>query len=242
MISVKELKFSYGKIQALRNISFDVKDGEICSLIGANGAGKSTIMKCIAGVLKPQSGSIEYDGKRLPNAAHEVVNKGIVLIPEGRWVFPQLSIEENLRLGAYSVSAAKAKTNLEDVYGRFPKLQLRKTQRAGTLSGGEQQMLVVGRALMCNPKVLLMDEPSLGLAPKIINDVFSIIKSINKEGVTIILVEQNAKKALAIANSAFLLETGRIVKSGTGAELACDADIVATYLGGRQRKTAEMPQ
>ncbi|MDL2218300.1 ABC transporter ATP-binding protein, partial [Christensenellaceae bacterium OttesenSCG-928-M15] len=231
MIKVNDVSFAYGKIQALRNISFEVEDGSICAIVGANGSGKSTLLKCIAGLLRPQQGTMEYNGEKLPNAAYAVVHKGISLIPEGRWVFPQLSVLDNLNIGAYTVDKAAARKNLKDVYERFPKLEARKHQRAGTLSGGEQQMLVVGRALMCNPKVLLMDEPSLGLAPMIINEIFDIIRQINKEGVTILLVEQNAKKALALADKAFLLETGRIVKAGTGAELAADPDVIATYLG-----------
>lgn len=239
MLKVTDVDFSYGKIQALRGISFEVPEGEICSIIGANGNGKSTLLKCIAGVLHPQKGRIEYNGQVLPAAAYAVIKKGIAIIPEGRWVFPQLSVIDNLQIGAYTVDKATARRNMQNVYERFPKLEARKHQRAGTLSGGEQQMLVVGRALMCNPKVLLMDEPSLGLAPMIINEIFRIIEDINKEGVTILLVEQNAKKALSISNKAFLLETGRIVKSGTGQELADDPDVIATYLGGRKRDAEE---
>ena len=233
MIEVKDLSFSYGKIQALRNISFSVEEGSITALIGANGAGKSTLMKCIAGLQRPQNGSITYNGEILPSNTHEVVKKGISLIPEGRWVFPALSVEENLKIGAYTTPKDRIKKNYERVYARFPRLYERRGQRAGTLSGGEQQMLVVGRALMSNPKVLLMDEPSLGLAPLIINEIFSIIQDINREGVTIVLVEQNAKKALSIANQALLLEVGKIVKRGTGEALANDPDVIATYLGGR---------
>ena len=233
MIEVKDLSFSYGKIQALRNISFSVEEGSITALIGANGAGKSTLMKCIAGLQRPQNGSITYNGEILPSNTHEVVKKGISLIPEGRWVFHALSVEENLKIGAYTTPKDRIKKNYERVYARFPRLYERRGQRAGTLSGGEQQMLVVGRALMSNPKVLLMDEPSLGLAPLIINEIFSIIQDINREGVTIVLVEQNAKKALSIANQALLLEVGKIVKRGTGEALANDPDVIATYLGGR---------
>ena len=236
MIKIDNLSFAYGKIQALRNISFEVEEGEICVLIGANGAGKSTLMKCIAGLQHPQEGTITYNGSKLAHTSHGVVKQGIALIPEGRWVFPQLTVYENLMMGAYTVDHETMKKNLEEVYHRFPRVEERKSQRAGTLSGGEQQMLVVGRALMCSPKVLLMDEPSLGLAPKIINEIFNIIRMINEMGVTIVLVEQNAKKALSTANSAHLLETGRIIKSGTGAELAADPDVRATYLGGRERK------
>ncbi len=236
MIKIDSISFAYGKIQALRNVGFEVAEGEICALIGANGAGKSTLMKCIAGLQQPQQGQITYRGKKLAPTSHGIVKQGIVLIPEGRWVFPQLSVLENLQMGAYTVNHEAMKKNLEEVYRRFPKIEERKYQRAGTLSGGEQQMLVVGRALMSSPKVLLMDEPSLGLAPLIINEVFSIIRRINEEGVTILLVEQNAKKALAIANTAHLLETGRIVISGTGKELASDPEVRATYLGGREQK------
>ena len=235
MVKIHDLSFAYGKIQALHSISFEVEEGSICALIGSNGAGKSTLMKCIAGLLTPQEGYVEYNGERLPPNTHDAVKQGISLIPEGRWVFPNLSVEDNLRIGAYTVHASVAKENFEKVYQRFPKLYARRGQRAGTLSGGEQQMLVVGRALMCNPKVLLMDEPSLGLAPLIINEIFSIIRTINEDGVTIILVEQNAKKALAIADQALLLVTGKIVKQGTGAELANDPDVIATYLGGSRR-------
>lgn len=236
MIKIENLSFSYGKIQALHDISFTVEEGTICAIVGANGSGKSTLLKCIAGLQKPQKGTMEYRGDKLPNAAYAVVKKGMVLIPEGRWVFPQLSVSDNLQIGAYTVDKAVAKENKEHVYAMFPRLVERKNQRAGTLSGGEQQMLVVGRALMSNPKAVLMDEPSLGLAPKIINEIFRIIRTINEAGVTILLVEQNAKKALQLAHKAFLLETGHIVKSGTGAELASDPDVIATYLGGRARK------
>ncbi len=239
MIKVNDISFAYGKIQALRGISFEVQEGEICSIIGANGNGKSTLLKCVAGLLHPQKGTISYKGAKLPSAAHAVVRQGISLIPEGRWVFPQLSVQDNLKIGAYTIDSQAAHANIIKVYERFPKLEMRKHQRAGTLSGGEQQMLVVGRALMSNPKVLLMDEPSLGLAPKIINEIFKIIKEINQDGVTILVVEQNAKKALSIADKAFLLETGRIVKSGTGKQLADDPDVIATYLGGRSRTEVE---
>ena len=234
-LEVKDLSYAYGRIQALRDISFAVEEGSICALVGANGAGKSTLMKCIAGLQKPQKGSITYNGEPLAGNVHGIVKGGISLIPEGRWVFPALSVEENLKIGAYTTPSDKIKANFDHVYKRFPKLYDRKNQRAGTLSGGEQQMLVVGRALMCNPKVLLMDEPSLGLAPLIINEIFDIITSINDDGVTIVLVEQNAKKALAIADQALLLETGNIVKRGTGEELGSDPEVIATYLGGRHK-------
>lgn len=235
MIKINNLSYAYGKIQALRDINFEVEKGSICAIIGSNGAGKSTLMKCIGGFLKVQEGSIEYLGKKLPDVTHRVIREGIALIPEGRWVFPQLSVSENLRIGAYTVSSDIERRNFEKVYNVFPILHKRKDQRAGTLSGGEQQMLVIGRALMCNPKLLLMDEPSLGLAPLIINEVFRIIRTINDQGVTIILVEQNAKKALAIADNAILLETGRIKKKGSGHELSKDEVIISTYLGGSRR-------
>ncbi len=236
MLKIDNLSFSYGKIQALRNISFEVEDGIICALIGANGAGKSTLMKCIAGLEEPPKNTIFFDGKPLSSSVNDIVKSGIVLIPEGRWVFPQLSVEENLLMGAYTAPKSIIKENFNRVYARFPRLYERKTQRAGTLSGGEQQMLVVGRALMCNPKVMLMDEPSLGLAPMIVNEIFSIIQDINQEGVTVILVEQNAKKALAITDKALLMETGKIIKEGTGEELASDPDVIASYLGGTKEE------
>lgn len=232
MISVNNLSFAYGNIQALKGVTFNINQGEIISIIGANGAGKSTLMKCIAGLLKYREGEILYKGVLLSKYTHNVVKNGIVLVPEGRWIFPHLSVEENLMIGGYTSN--NVKKIMESIYNSFPKLKERRSQRAGTLSGGEQQMLAIGRSLMSEPSVLLMDEPSLGLAPIIVNDIFKIIQDINKEGVTILLVEQNAKKALAIANRAYVLETGKIVKEGTGQELAKDPDIIKAYLGGKR--------
>ena len=233
MIDVKNLQCSYGKIEALSGISLHVEKGEIMSIIGANGAGKSTLLKCIAGMLKYQ-GSITFNGKPLPSAAYKVVQSKLVLVPEGRWIFPNLTVEENLRLGGYTVSKSRISENIETMYSLFPRLKERHTQRAGTLSGGEQQMLAIGRGLMCDPEIILLDEPSLGLAPLIVNDIFNIIKNINARGVTVLLVEQNAKKALSIAHHACLLETGKVVKQATGKELAADEQIIEAYLGGKK--------
>ncbi|MDD4833259.1 MAG: ABC transporter ATP-binding protein [Lutispora sp.] len=235
MLKCENLRFSYGKIQALNGISFEVKQGEIMSIIGANGAGKSTLMRCIAGMLKPQSGKIIYDGKPLPHSGHEVVGRGIALVPEGRWIFPNLTVEENLLMGGYLVKDRKI--GIKRAYEMFRLLGERKKQRAGTLSGGEQQMLAIARGLMSNPKVLLMDEPSLGLAPLIVNDVINTIDEINKQGVTVLLVEQNARKALKIAHHACVIEQGKIVKYDTGDEIARDKSVISAYLGRNAKKT-----
>lgn len=234
MLSCKNIKFSYGKIQALKDISFEVKQGEIMSIIGANGAGKSTLMRCIAGMIKPHSGEIMYCGVPLPHYGHEVVKRGIALVPEGRWIFPNLTVEENLLMGGYLIKDRKK--GIKHAYEMFTLLGERRKQRAGTLSGGEQQMLAIARGLMCNPKVLLLDEPSLGLAPLIVNDVISAIEHINKQGVTILLVEQNARKALKIAHHACVIEQGRIVKFGTGEEIAQDESVISAYLGRKSSK------
>ncbi|HWR60981.1 MAG TPA: ABC transporter ATP-binding protein [Clostridia bacterium] len=234
MLSIDNLSFSYGKIQALRDVSFKLDEGRILAIIGANGAGKSTLMKCIAGLQSPQGGTIQFRGRALPSATHKVVQSGIVLVPEGRWIFPGLSVEENLMLGGYTsrnIEEGKARA-----FRMFPRLKERARQRAGTLSGGEQQMLAIARGLMSNPKIILLDEPSLGLAPIIINDIISIIKEINREGISVLLVEQNAKKALAIADRACVLEQGAIVKTGTGEELSKDESIIEAYLGGKRNK------
>ena len=229
MLEVKDLEVYYGMIQAIKGISFEVNQGEVIALIGANGAGKSSLMKCIAGLLKPQNGNVYMDGAALDATPYQVVEKGISLVPEGRWIFPNLTVEENLLLGGYTNK--KRDEFLKRSYEMFPRLGERKKQRAGTMSGGEQQMLAIARGLMSNPKVLLLDEPSLGLAPLIVNDIMEIIKNINKEGISVLLVEQNARKALAIAHQACVLEQGRIVKRGTGKELAADESIIAAYLG-----------
>ena len=229
MFRVENLSFSYGKIQAIRNVSFELQKGEIMAIVGANGAGKSSLMKCIAGLLKPQRGDVYLNDKKMESAAYRVVESGVSLVPEGRWIFPNLTVEENLLLGGYTSRNRAA--GVERSFAMFPRLEERRRQRAGTMSGGEQQMLAIARGLMSNPKVLLLDEPSLGLAPLIVNDIMSIIKQINNEGISVLLVEQNARKALSIAHHACVLEQGQIVKTGTGAELAADESIVAAYLG-----------
>ena len=234
MLKVENLSFSYGKIRAVSNVNFELKVGEIFAIIGANGAGKSSLMKCISGLLQPQSGCIYLANEKLPVQPHKIVERGISLVPEGRWIFPNLTVEENLLMGGYIV---KERTpGLERSYQLFPRLAERKKQRAGTMSGGEQQMLAMARGLMSNPKVLLLDEPSLGLAPLIVNDIMRIIQEINKDGVAVLLVEQNAKKALKIAHRACVMEQGRILKYGTGLELLNDSYIINAYLGGIKRK------
>lgn len=232
MLKIDNLTFSYGKIQALKGVSFEVKQGEILSIVGANGAGKSTLLKCIAGLLKPQGGQISYNSEPLPRSASAVVAKGIALVPEGRWIFPNLTVEENLLMGGYLVK--NRKEGLGKAYSMFGRLKERHTQRAGTMSGGEQQMLAIARGLMSNPKVLVLDEPSLGLAPLIVNEVIEYIDEINKQGVTILLVEQNARKALKIAHHACVMEQGKIVRYGTGDEIARDESVVAAYLGRKK--------
>ena len=229
MLRVENLSFSYDKIQAIRNVSFELQKGEIMAIVGANGAGKSSLMKCIAGLLKPQCGEVYLNDKKMESAAYRVVESGVSLVPEGRWIFPNLTVEENLLLGGYTSRNRAAGVGRS--FAMFPRLEERRRQRAGTMSGGEQQMLAIARGLMSNPKVLLLDEPSLGLAPLIVNDIMSIIKQINNEGISVLLVEQNARKALSIAHHACVLEQGQIVKTGTGAELAADESIVAAYLG-----------
>lgn len=239
MLKVENLSFSYGKIQAIRDVSFTLEKGTIMSIVGANGAGKSSLMKCIAGLLKPEQGTISYHDRRLEPAPHKVVEQGICLVPEGRWIFPNLTVEENLLLGGYT--NRNRETSMKRAYEMFERLDERKKQRAGTMSGGEQQMLAIARGLMSNPEVILLDEPSLGLAPLIVNDIMSIIQNINREGISVLLVEQNARKALSIAHQACVLEQGRIVKSGTGAELAADESIVAAYLGKSNKKQNQQP-
>ena len=231
ILEIKDLVVSYGGIEAVKGISFDVKEGEIVTLIGANGAGKSTTLKAISGLVKPKNASIKMEGKEICGKAPDfIVKSGITLVPEGRRVFPNLTVKENLKIGAYL-----RHDNLDDdikyVYDLFPRLREREWQLAGTLSGGEQQMLAVGRALMSKPKVIMMDEPSLGLAPLVVKGIFDIIKAINKEGITVLLIEQNANMALQVAHSAYVLETGNITMSGSGAELLADNRIREAYLG-----------
>lgn len=232
MLKIDNLVFNYGKIQALKGVSFEVQQGEILSIVGANGAGKSTLLKCISGLLKPQSGEVSYDGEVLPRTANAVVAKGIAMVPEGRWIFPNLTVEENLLMGGY-LSKNRGE-GLERAYSMFKRLKERRSQRAGTMSGGEQQMLAIARGLMANPKVLILDEPSLGLAPLIVNEVIAYIDEINQKGVTILLVEQNARKALKIAHHACVMGQGKIVRYGTGDEIAKDENVVAAYLGRKK--------
>ena len=233
MLKVKDLNVYYGSIHAVKGVSFEVEEGEIVTLIGANGAGKSTTLNTVAGLLKPRTGLIEFEGESLLGIpAHKMVGKGIALCPEGRRVFQDLTVRENLEMGAFTRSDAEAAETIEIVYERFPRLKERTSQRAGTLSGGEQQMLAMGRALMSRPKVMMLDEPSMGLAPILVQEIFDIIKVFNETGTTVLLVEQNASMALSVADRGYVLETGRVVKTGTGAELLVDDDVRRAYLGG----------
>lgn len=231
ILEVKDLSVSYGGIRAVKGISFEVSEGEVVTLIGANGAGKSSTLRSIVGLEKPAGGSIVFDGRELTQMGTEqLVTCGITLVPEGRRVFPNLSVLENLKIGAYQRKDS-LDHDIQWIYGLFPRLQERSWQMAGTLSGGEQQMLAIGRALMSRPKLIMMDEPSLGLAPIVVQGVFDIIKEINKQGVTILLVEQNANMALKAAHRAYVMETGQITLSGAGKELAENEDVKAAYLG-----------
>ena len=234
MLEVKDLQVYYGVIQALKGISFHVNQGEVIALIGANGAGKTTTLQTLTGILSPKSGSIVFEGKDLTRTpAHKIVEMGMAHVPEGRRVFADMSVYENLLLGAYTrKDKAEIAESLASVYKRFPRLEERKGQRAGTLSGGEQQMLAMGRALMERPRVLLLDEPSMGLAPLLVKEIFSIIKTINEDGTTVLLVEQNANMALSIADYAYVLETGRITLSGPAADLSASEAVRKAYLGG----------
>ena len=236
MLKIENLKVSYGGIRALRGISLDVPDGKIVTLIGANGAGKSTMLRTITGLVKAESGSIQWNGQELlGKSIDRVVSEGIALSPEGRRVFADLTVLENLKVGAYlRRDKPEIERDLQWVYSLFPRLQERSWQLAGTLSGGEQQMLAVGRALMSRPKLMMLDEPSLGLAPLVVQDIFAIIREINKQGVTVLLIEQNANMALKIADLAYVLETGNITLSGTGAELLINEKVKEAYLGKRK--------
>ena len=233
MLEVKGLQVYYGVIQALKDVSFEVNQGEVIALIGANGAGKTTTLHTVTGLLPAKAGSIMFEGVDITKMpAHKIVEMGIAHVPEGRRVFSQLSVYENLIMGAYTRKDKKEiERNLENVYQRFPRLKERKNQRAGTLSGGEQQMLAMGRALMSNPKMIVMDEPSMGLSPIFVNEIFDIIEKVSASGTTVLLVEQNAKKALSIADRAYVLETGNIVLSGDAKELMNDDSIKKAYLG-----------
>lgn len=233
LLEVKNLEVHYGVIKALKDVSFEVNEGEIIALIGANGAGKTTTLHTISGILPVTSGNIILNGQDITKVpAHKIVRLGISQVPEGRRVFSQLSVLDNLKMGAYIRNdKEQIEADLENIYKRFPRLCERKNQLAGTLSGGEQQMLAMGRALMSNPKILLLDEPSMGLSPILVSEIFDIIKSINESGVTVLLVEQNAKKALSIADRAYALETGNVVVSGKASDLINDDKIKKAYLG-----------
>ena len=233
MLKIENLHVNYGGIQALRGISMEVPDGKIVTLIGANGAGKSTTLRTITGLVKAASGSVKLDGEELlGKSIDKIIATGIAMSPEGRRVFPDMTVLENLKIGAYlRKNKAEIEQDIQWVYSLYPRLQERSWQVAGTLSGGEQQMLAVGRALMSRPKLLLLDEPSLGLAPLVVQDIFNIIREINRQGVTVLLIEQNANMALKIADLAYVLETGNITMSGTGAELLADERVKEAYLG-----------
>ena len=233
MLEIKDIEVYYGMIQAIKGISFEVNEGEVIALIGANGAGKTTTLHTITGLLSPKKGSVIFEGKDITKVpAHKIVSLGIAHVPEGRRVFAELTVYENLKMGAYTrKDKDEIEKTLEMVYKRFPRLEERKNQLAGTLSGGEQQMLAMGRALMSHPKIIVMDEPSMGLSPILVNEIFDIIQEVSKGGTTVLLVEQNAKKALSIADRAYVLETGRIVMEGDAKVLMNDDSIKKAYLG-----------
>lgn len=234
ILHVEDLNVYYGAIHAVKGISFDVEEGEIVTLIGANGAGKSTTLNTVAGLLKPREGKVEFEGDSLLGIApHKIVSKGMALCPEGRRVFLQMSVRENLEMGAFTrTDAAEIAESLEEVFTRFPRLKERENQSAGTLSGGEQQMLAMGRAMMSKPRLLMLDEPSMGLSPILTQEIFDIIKSLHEAGTTILVVEQNARMALGIADRAYVLETGKVSMSGNAKELAADDRVRQAYLGG----------
>ena len=234
MLKVENLSVHYGMIQAVRDVSFEVNEGEVVSLIGANGAGKTTILRTLSGLVRPSAGKIQFLGKEIQKLpAQKIVAGGLSQVPEGRHVFPGLTVMENLEMGAFlKKNREENQANLKKVFSRFPRLEERKNQDAATLSGGEQQMLAMGRALMSTPKLLLLDEPSMGLAPIFIQEIFDIIQDIQKQGTTVLLIEQNANKALSIANRGYVLETGKIVLSGTGQELLASDEVRKAYLGG----------
>ena len=234
MLKVENLSVHYGMIQAVRDVSFEVNEGEVVSLIGANGAGKTTILRTLSGLVRPSAGKIQFLGKEIQKLpAQKIVAGGLSQVPEGRHVFPGLTVMENLEMGAFlKKNREENQANLKKVFSRFPRLEERKNQDAATLSGGEQQMLAMGRALMSTPKLLLLDEPSMGLAPILIQEIFDIIQDIQKQGTPVLLIEQNANKALAISDRGYVLETGKIVLSGTGKELAASDEVRKAYLGG----------
>ena len=233
MLKVNDINVYYGAIHAIKGVSFQVIEGEVVTLIGANGAGKSTILNTVCGLLRSRTGSVEFLGKNLASLpAHKIVELGMAHVPEGRRIFQQMTVEENLEMGAYTQARSTIAPNLERVYQQFPRLKERRKQVAGTLSGGEQQMLAMGRGLMSDPKLLMLDEPSMGLAPILVEQIFDIIKRLHQAGTTILLVEQNAQMALSVADRGYVLETGRIVATGTGQELLRDAAVKKAYLGG----------
>lgn len=233
MLKVNDINVYYGAIHAIKDISFEVHPGEVVTLIGANGAGKTTTLQTISGLLHSRTGSIEFMGENIMGQpAHKLVGKGLAQVPEGRRVFLQMSVEENLEMGAYTQHKSAVAAGIERAYELFPRLSERRRQVAGTLSGGEQQMLAMGRALMSNPKLLMLDEPSMGLAPILVEQIFDIIRSLHKAGTTILLVEQNAQMALSVADRGYVLETGKIVSTGTGAQLLNDESVKKAYLGG----------
>ena len=233
ILKVDDINVYYGSIHAIKGISFEVNEGEIVTLIGANGAGKSTTLNTISGLLHSKTGHIEFMGEPLNHVpSHKVVSKGLALVPEGRRIFLQMSVQENLDMGAFSRRGGNIDADMERVFEQFPRLKERRKQVAGTLSGGEQQMLAMGRALMSNPKLLMLDEPSMGLAPILVEQIFEIIQALHKAGTTILLVEQNAQAALSVADRGYVLETGKIVTTGTGAELLASPAIKKAYLGG----------
>ena len=233
MLKVNDINVYYGSIHAIKGVSFEVNEGEIVTLIGANGAGKSTVLKTVSGLLHSATGSVEFLGKNISGVApHKIVKEGLSHVPEGRRIFLQMTVEENLDMGAFTQGGKNVDEDMARVYEQFPRLKERRKQIAGTLSGGEQQMLAMGRALMSRPKLLMLDEPSMGLAPILVEQIFDIIKLLHKEGTTILLVEQNAQMALSVADRAYVLETGKITLSGTGEELIRSDEIRRAYLGG----------
>ena len=233
ILKVDDINVYYGSIHAIKGISFEVEEGEVVTLIGANGAGKSTTLNTISGLLRSKTGSIEFMGQSLAKVpSHKIVERGLALVPEGRRIFLQMTVQENLEMGAFTQKGGETQQDLEKIYALFPRLKERLKQMAGTLSGGEQQMLAIGRALMCKPKMLLLDEPSMGLAPILVEQIFEIIQNLHKAGTTILLVEQNAQAALSVADRGYVLETGKIVTTGTGTELLASPAIKKAYLGG----------